>query len=106
MILDRAVVRNDTSGIITEVKVVHEPTEKTGAVSMILPHNTFELGFAGQPMLGEHAIVTWRDPEGYLKKIEVPLPDNPDAKTKDKNFILVYTIQSGGVVLVHLESSD
>ena len=106
VILDRALVRNDTSGIITEVKVVHEPTGKTGAASMILPQSAFELGFAGQPMLGKHAIVTWRDHEGYLRKFEGTLPDHPNAKTKGKNFILVYTIQSVGVVRIHLESSD
>lgn len=106
VILDRAVVRNDTPGMITEVKVVHEPTGKTGAVSMILPHNAFELGFAGQPMLGERAIVTWRDHEGYLRKFEAPLPDNPDTKAKGKNFILIYTIQPAGVARIHLESSN
>jgi hypothetical protein len=67
VVLDRAVIRNDTPGIITEVKVVHEPTGKTGAVSMILPHNAFELGFAEQPMRGERAIITWRNYEGYFK---------------------------------------
>jgi len=106
VILDRAIVQNDTPGIITEVKVVHEPTGKTGAVSMILPDNAFELGFAGQPMLGEHAIVTWRDHEGYLRKFEGTLPDNPDTKTKGKNFILIYTIESAGVARIHLESSN
>lgn len=106
VILDRAIVRNDTPGIITEVKIVHEPTGKTGAVSMILPHNAFELGFAEQPMLGEHAIITWRDHEGYLRKFEATLPDNPGTKTKGKNFILIYTIRSAGVARIHLESSD
>jgi hypothetical protein len=73
---------------------------------MILPHNAFELGFTGQPMRGEHAIITWRDHEGYLRKFEAPLPDNRDAIIKEQNFTLVYTIQSAGVVRIHLERSD
>ena len=106
VILDHAIVLNDTPGIITEVKVVHEPTGKRGVVSMILPHNAFELGFTGQPMRGEHAIITWRDHEGYLRKFVAPLPDNRDAIIKEQNFTLVYTIQSAGVVRIHLERSD
>ena len=106
LIIDRAIVRNETPGIIRDVKVIHEPTGKSGAVNMILPNKTFELGFAGQPMLGKHAIITWLDYEGYLRKFEAPLPNNPDAKGKGKNYILVYRIQTKGNVSIRLENSD
>ena len=106
LIIDRAIVRNETPGIIRDVKVIHEPTGKSGAVNMILPNNTFELGFAGQPMYGKHAIITWRDYEGRLRNFEAPLPTNLDVKGKGNNFILVYTIQTKGDVSIHLENSD
>ena len=106
LIIDRAIVRNETPGIITDVKVIHEPTGKSGAVNMILPNKTFELGFAGQPMFGKHAIITWKDYEGHLRKFVTPLPKNRDAKGKGNNYILVYTIQTKGDVSIHLENSD
>jgi len=105
-IIDRAIVRNATPEIIRDVKIIHEPTGKTGAVNMILPNNTFELGFAGQPMRGKHAIITWRDYKGHLKKFEAPLPDNRGVNGKGNHFILIYTIQTKGDVFIHLENSD
>jgi len=104
--LDRAVVRNDTVGIISEVKVVHEPTRKTGAINMILPQRSFELGFAGQPIRGKRAIITWKDHEGHWRRSEVALPDNRNAAKEGRSYGLVYTIQPAGVVHVQLENSD
>jgi hypothetical protein len=106
VLLDRAVVRNDTVGIITDVKVVHEPTGKTGGVNMILPQMSFELGFAGQAMHAKRAVITWKDHKGIRRRSEVSLPDSPDASKQGHPNSLVYTIQPAGVVLVHLENSD
>ena len=97
LIIDRAIVRNETPGIITDVKVIHEPKGKSGAVNMILPNKTFELGFAEQPMFGKHAIITWRDYEGHLRKFEAPLPNNRDAKGKLTETADLYI--SGGVTV-------
>ena len=106
VMLDRAVVRNDTGGIITDVKVVHEPTGKTGGVNMILPQMSFELGFAGQPMLAKRAIITWKDHKDIRRRSEVVLPDRPDASKQGQSHSLVYTIKPTGGVVVHLENSD
>ena len=105
IVLDRAVVRNDTAWIITEVKVLHEPTGKTGFVNMILPQRSLELGFAGQPMLAKEAIITWKDHEGWRRKAKVDLPDNRDASGEEQTNSLVYTIKPAGDVRVHLEHS-
>lgn len=105
VMLDRAVVRNDTGGIITDVKVVHEPTGKTGGVNMILPHMSFELGFAEQPMDAKRAIITWTDRENILRRSEVALPGRRDTK-QGQSHILVYTIQPAGIAHVHQDNSD
>ena len=102
VVLDRAVIRNDTARIITEVKVLHEPTGKTGSVNMILPQRSLELGFAGQPMRGKHAIITWRDHEGRQRRIELALPRGRTTG-EGRPMSLIYTIHPSGEVTVELE---
>jgi hypothetical protein len=106
VLLDHAVVRNDTAGIISDVQVVHEPTGKTGAINMILPQKSFELGFAGQPMRAKRAIITWNDDEGHRRKSAVALPAKPDVSKEEQSYSLIYSIQPAGVVLVKLENSN
>lgn len=106
VMLDHAVIRNDTAGIISDVQVVHEPTGKTGAINLILPQKSFELGFAGQPMLAKRAIITWNDHEGHRRRSAVGLPAKPDISRNGESYSLVYSIQPGGVVNVHLENQD
>ena len=103
IVLDRAVVRNDTAQIITEVKVVHEPTRKTGAVNMILPQSSFELGFAGEPMRGKRAIITWTDYKGLQRGIELSLPRSPAKGKRGSMMSLIYTIHPSGEVTVELK---
>jgi hypothetical protein len=103
IVLDRAVVRNDTARIITEVKVLHEPTGKAGAVNMIMPQSTFELGFAGAPMRGKRAIITWRDYEGRQRGVELSLPRGPATGERRDMMSLIYTIHPSGEVTVELE---
>jgi hypothetical protein len=99
--LDRALVINSTQGIISEVKVRHEPTGKIGAASMILPQKSFDLGFSQQPLLAKEATVTWIDQSGKPKRVEVSLPYESDG---DSN-ILVYIIDPANKVHVTLEKS-
>jgi len=106
VLLDHAVVRNDTAGIISDVQVVHEPTGKTGAINMILPQRSFELGFAGQPMRAKRAIIIWNDHEGHRRRSAVALPAMPDISKEGQSYSLVYSIQPAGVVRVQLENSD
>ena len=106
VILDRGVIRNETHSSITDVRVRHEPTEKTAATNMILPLMSFDLGFSGQPMLGKRAIISWREANGRERREELDLPDNRVFAPERENMILVYTIHSSGRVTVHLQSSD
>ena len=106
IMLDHAVVRNETAGIISNVQVVHEPTGKTGAINMILPQRSFEVGFAGQPLRAKRAIITWNDHEGKGRRSEVALPASPGVPRKKHSYSLVYSIQPAGVVRVQLVTSD
>jgi hypothetical protein len=101
--LDRAVVLNDTAGIISEVTVLHEPTGKIGVANMILPQRSLDLGFSRQPMLAKEAIVTWRDHDGRQRQVLVTLPGDRDALGEGKTNSLVYTIHPSGDVTVELE---
>jgi hypothetical protein len=103
VILDRAIVQNDTARIITEVKVLHEPTGKTGSVNMILPQSSFELGFAGAPMQGKRGIITWTDHVGRQRKIELSLPRGPATGEGRAMMSLIYTIRPSGEVTVELK---
>ncbi len=106
LMLDRAVVRNATAGTITDVRVLHEPTGKLGKVNFILPRKSFNIGFSGQPLLGKHAIVTWKDQEGMKRKAEITLPYHKTAANKGRAMTLVYVIHPAGNVLVQLEHSS
>ena len=106
IMLDHAVIRNETPGVISDVQVVHEPTGKTGAVNMILPQRSFELGFAGQPLRAKRAIITWNDHEGQGRRSEADLPAPPAISPNGQYYSLIYSIHPAGVVRVQLVTSD
>ena len=102
VIIDRAVIRNETQTTITEVKVVHEPTRNFGGVHSILPQSSLDLGFSRQPMLGKRAIVTWTSQNGLNNRVELELPYEQVRITKGLTMNLVYTIHPTGHVTVKL----
>ena len=106
VILDRGIIRNETQKSISDVMVRHEPTGKTARINRILPFRSFDLGFSGQPMLGQRAIVTWKEADGRERKEKLDLPYNRVLKSERENMILVYIIHSSGKVSVHLQNSD
>jgi hypothetical protein len=106
VILDRAVIRNETRNSISDVMVRHEPTGTMATINMILPLRSFDLGFSGQPMLGKQAVITWREADGRERREQLDLPYNRALKLERKNMILVYIIHSSGRVSVHLQDSD
>ena len=103
--VDRAVVHNATPGVIIDVKVLHQPTGKTGSVNKILPNRSLNLGFSKQPMLAKEAIVTWQDHNGQQRKIRVSLPYDREAAWGKQEMSLIYTIHPSGKVTVELNSS-
>lgn len=89
--------------MISDVKVLHEPTEKFGKVHSILPQSSFDLGFSKQPMLGKRAIVTWTSQDGQKNKAELTLPHDQARSTRGRTMNLVYTIHPSGYVTVELK---
>ncbi len=106
VLVERAVIRNDTPNSITDVVVRHEPTGKSAKINMILPLRSFELGFSSKPMRGRRGIITWREADGRLRREELDLPYNRVFKLGRKNMVLIYIIHSSGRVSVHLQDSD
>ena len=103
VVFDQAIIRNETHEIISQVKVLHEPTEKFGEVHSILPQTSFNLGFSKQRMLGKSAIITWTSNDGQKNKAELTLPRTPSKVAKGQTMRLVYTIHPRGYVTVELK---
>lgn len=103
VMIDRAIVLNATTKKITDVKVLHEPTNRSGQINMILPQTTLELGFSGKPMLARQAIVSWRDGAGVRREVALALPLNPAAAQDGRLMNLVYVIHSSGTATVRLD---
>ena len=103
IMIDRAIVLNATTNKITDVKVLHEPTNRAGQINMILPQTTLELGFSGKPMLARQAIVSWRDGTGIRREVALALPQNPAAAQDGRLMNLVYIIHSSGTATVRLD---
>jgi len=57
VLVERAVIRNDTPNSITDVVVRHEPTGISAKINIILPLRSFELSFSSKPMRGRRGIV-------------------------------------------------
>ena len=104
ILLDRAIVRNQTSSAVSDVMVRHEPTNAIGRVSAILPRSELDLGFYRQPLKGKRAVVTWKAAREGQMRVEVVLPRGRQrGAATDRALTLVYTIRPDGAVTVHLE---
>lgn len=106
VLLDRTVVLNATDSQITAVKVLHEPTRKSGSVSAILPQKTLDIGFPGQPMLAERAVVSWQNKMGQRTTVELELPYDQGAAKEGRHMQLIYVVHPAGTVTAHLEPSE
>jgi hypothetical protein len=105
ILIDRLMVRNATPGAISDVKVVHEPTLRFGAVSMILPDKSYEILFQRQPMLARQAVLGWRDEAGHPWSVAVVLPRESSVAAEGRAVSLVYEIHPAGEVTVSLQPS-
>jgi len=101
--LDRAVIRNETGGVISDVRVRNEPTGAIGQVHSILPNSAFEIGFSASPMMAKKSIITWENQNGQRYSAELQLPREHQGKGKGKSSVLVYTIYPEDKVTVALE---
>ncbi len=101
--LERAVIRNETGNVISEVRIRHEPTGKIGEVHSILPHSQLEVGFAEQQMRASRAIITWRTRDGQQKNAELELPGATTNTVQASSSVLFYTIYPDGSVTAKLK---
>jgi hypothetical protein len=105
VMVDRFLVKNATTNMITDVEVQHEPTKKLGSVNAILPGKALEIGLSsgGKPMLAEQALVHWRDGEGPGWTVTLDLPYDQSVAEDKRPVQLVYIIYPAGRATVHLE---
>ena len=101
--LDRVLVYNATSETITDVRIRHEPTNRVGGVSLILPGKSLDIGFPAQPMLGRKGIVSWRDGAGRVWQVELHLPYDSAIAGQGRAMTLVYLISASGNASVSLQ---
>lgn len=101
--LDRAVIFNDSDQVIKDVRIVHEPTDAMGEVSMILPHSEFELGLLQTRLKADKAVVHWTDARGHQRKGVVSMPAVAE---KTQSMVLVYRFTAGGNVTAELHASE
>ena len=100
--LDRVLVYNATSETITDVRIRHEPTNRVGGVSLILPGKSLDIGFPRQPMLARKGIIGWRDGFGMTWEVELTLPYDYSVAEDGRAMALVYMISPSGGASVSL----
>jgi len=105
VLLGRTVILNATTDKITDVKVLHQPTNKSGSVNVILPQRALDIAFSGAPMLADEATVSWKDGQGIAREVTLQLPYSRTAADEGRIMNLVYIIYSGGVATVQLKRS-
>jgi len=101
--LDRVLVYNATAEIIKDVQVRHEPTSRIGAVSLILPGKSLDIGFPRQPMLAKKGFVSWRDGSGRTWEVELPLPYDYSVAREGQVMALIYMISPAGNATVSIQ---
>jgi len=103
---DRVLVENASNWKVTEVKVRHLPTNRIGAVSAILPHESLDIGFPKQPLLADRAIILWIDGQGQNRSDELDIPYDAVAAKAEKSMSLTYILHPSGSVTAHLQDSS
>ena len=100
VLLSRVVVVNATNNTITDVKVLHLPTQKSGRVNAILAQKNLDIGFSSAPMLAHQAVVSWHDSDGFPHEVPLTLPKDNVAAKNGKIRELVYVIHPTDMVTV------
>jgi hypothetical protein len=103
VMVDRVLVQNATTSKITDVKVLHEPTNRMGKVNAILPQSALDIGLPRQPMLARQAVVSWRDSMGRERQVKLELPYDRSLAKEHRAVSLMYIIHASGRVTVDLQ---
>jgi hypothetical protein len=104
--LDRVLVKNTTASKITEVQVLHKPTNKFGKVNVILSEESLDIGLAGVDLLARQAVISWQDGNGEKWSVAVKVPYDQTAAEAGRHMTLVYMIAPFGRVTAQLQASN
>jgi len=99
-LITRGIIVNNCQEIITDIKIIHLPTNALASFSGVLSETTAEIGFPEKELLAIEAIVIWKEGNNsYQKKLQLPQNSQLKAIVPQR---LVYSIFTGGVVKVEL----
>ena len=104
--LDRVLVKNTTASKITEVQVLHKPTNKFGKVNVVLSEESLEIGLAGVDLLARQAVISWQDGDGEKWSVVVKVPYDQTAAETGRHMTLLYIIAPSGRVTAELQASN
>jgi len=100
LLITRGVIINNCEIEITNIKIVHLPTNAIASFSGILSGTTADISFSQRELLAHKAIVSWQ--EGNLSyQSQLKLTDHQQL-TNSVSQRLVYSIYTGGVAKVQL----
>ena len=99
-LITRGIIVNHCQEEITDIKIIHLPTNAVAIFSGVFSGVTAEIGFPEKKLLALEAIVIWSENDiSYQKKLQ--LPQNSQLKTVVPQRI-VYSIFAGGIAKVEL----
>ena len=101
--LERVLIKNATGTAIQDVRVLHHPTNASGAVSAIQPGLELDLGLPRQALKADSATVTWTDRQGRAHEVGVSLSDLKDRFAGKQVTTLIYTVLPTGDVQVGIQ---
>jgi len=99
-LITRGIIENNCKEEITNVKIMHLPTNAVATFSGVFPGTTAEIGFPEKELLALEAIVIWKEGNiSYKKKLYLPKSSKLGTTTPQR---LVYSIFTGGIAKVEL----
>jgi hypothetical protein len=99
-LITRGVIENHCKEEITDIKIMHLPTNAVATFSGVLSGTTAEIGFPVKELLAIEAIVIWREGDNtYQKKLQLPRPSQLKTVAPQK---LIYSVFTKGIIEVKL----
>ena len=94
-------IRNATSSTIYDVRVVHQPTQRSVFTNQIPPGEVFMLAFSPRESNAKSADFTWRNARGQACATKLEIPAGPASSPEDPVWV-IYTIRSNTNATVEL----
>lgn len=94
-------IRNVTSGSVTQVQAVFQPTERTVSANRILPGRSLKLGFSPREMQADSVELTWVGGDGQPRSASLGVPANAGDFEQQPGWV-VYSLLEDGTATVQM----